>query len=68
MILCIKSITNENLLRELYSALCGDLNSKEIQKRRDTCIHMADSFCCTEETQHCKATMLRLKLILKTYK
>ena len=31
--------------------LCGDLNGKEIQKRRDRCIPMAaDSFCCTAET------------------
>ena len=48
-LLCIKQITNENLLHstgELYSALCGDLNRKEIQKRG----HMADSLCCTTET------------------
>ena len=25
--------------------LDGDLNGKEIQKRRDTCIRMADSLC-----------------------
>ena len=31
---------------------CGDLNGKEIQKRGDTGINicMADSFCCTVET------------------
>ena len=30
--------------------LCGDLNGKEIQKRGDICIHIADSLCCTAET------------------
>ena len=35
--------------------LCGDLSRKEIQgfpwkERRDTCIHAADSLCCTVET------------------
>ena len=40
----MKFLTNENLLlRELYSVLCGDLNGKEIQKRGDICIHIADS-------------------------
>ena len=29
---------------------CGDLNGKEIQKRGDICICIADSFCCTVET------------------
>ena len=38
--------------------LCGNLNEKKIQKRRDVCIHIADSLCCTVAlTQHCKATM-----------
>ena len=36
--------------RELYSVLCGDLNGKEIQKRGDIYIHIADSLCCTAET------------------
>jgi len=31
--------------------LPGDLNGKEIQKkRRDVCIRIADSLCCTVET------------------
>ena len=30
--------------------LCGDLNGKEIQKRGDICICIADSLCCTTET------------------
>ena len=34
--------------RELDSVLCGDLNGEEIQKGGDVC--MADSFCCTVET------------------
>ena len=29
--------------------LCDDLNRKEIQKRGDTCIHIADSLCCIAE-------------------
>ena len=28
----------------------GDLNGKEIQKRGDICIGIADSLCCTAET------------------
>ena len=35
---------------ELYSRLCGDLNGKEIPKREDTRIHVADSLCHTVET------------------
>ena len=30
--------------------LYGDLNEKEIQKRENACIRMADSLCCTAET------------------
>ena len=29
---------------------CGDLNGNEVQKGGDICICMADSFCCTGET------------------
>ena len=36
--------------KELYLTLCGDLNGKGIQKRGDICICMADSPCCTTET------------------
>ena len=51
-LLCIKSITNENLL---YSAgnstlLSADLNGKEIQKRGNICTRSADSLCCPTET------------------
>ena len=35
--------------RELYSVLFGDLNGKEIQKREDMCICIADLPCCTAE-------------------
>jgi len=50
-LLCIIQITNENLLfRELYSVLCGDLNGKEISKRKGKHIHITDSLCCTAET------------------
>ena len=48
---CIKYITNENLLYITgNSVLCGDLNGKEIQKRGDICIHIADALSCTVET------------------
>ena len=53
-LLCIKEITNENRLystgNSLYSILCADLNGKEIQGRVDLCIRVADSLCCTTET------------------
>ena len=29
---------------------CGDLNGNKVQKGGDICICMADSFCCTVET------------------
>ena len=29
---------------------CGDLNGKEVQKGGDIYVYMADSFCCTAET------------------
>ena len=32
--------------------LCGDLNAKEIQGRRDICIHVSDSPCCTAEVNN----------------
>ena len=51
LILCINQITNEDLLYSTgNSVLCGDLNGKEIQKRGDICIRIADSLCCTAET------------------
>ena len=37
--------------RELYSVICGELTGKETQKRRDTCICITDSLCCTAEIQ-----------------
>ena len=52
-LLCIKQITNENLLystgNSICSMLCGGLNGKEIQKQGDICIQTADSPCCTAE-------------------
>ena len=48
---CIKQITNENTLQTqgtLLSTL-GDLNVKEILKRGDIGILLADSLCCTTE-------------------
>ena len=38
------------LYRELYSMLWSELNGKEIQGRGDMYIHVADSLCCTAET------------------
>ena len=35
---------------EFFSMLYGDVNGKEIQKRGDMCIWVADSLCCTMET------------------
>ena len=35
---------------ELYLMHCGDLNGKEIQKGGVIRIGMADSLCCTAET------------------
>ena len=36
--------------RDLYSALCGDLDGKEIQKSGNIRRHTTDSLCCTAET------------------
>ena len=36
--------------QKLDSVLCGDLNGKEIQKRGDMSVDIADSLCCTAET------------------
>ena len=46
-------VSNRKLIR-IYSTaqgtlLCGDLNKKEIQKRGDICIPIANSLCCTAE-------------------
>ena len=51
-LLCMKWITKENLLDNIgnstqYSVVT---NGKEIQEKGDMCIHMADSLCCTAET------------------
>ena len=35
---------------EMGIVLCGNLNGKEIQKRVDICIRIADSLCCTVKT------------------
>ena len=49
---CIKQITKKNLLYSTgnYSVLCDNLNAKEIKKRGDMCMHIADSLYCTAET------------------
>ena len=44
--LIIEKIENENLLCSSgNSMICGDLNGKEIQKRGNTCICVADCIC-----------------------
>ena len=51
-LLCIKQVTNENLLHSTgnYSMLRSDLNGKEIQKGGNICVHITDSLCRTAET------------------
>ena len=51
LILCVKWITDDHTVghRERRSVLCGDLNGAEVQKGGDTCICVADSFCCAVE-------------------
>ena len=51
------------IYRELYSKFCGDLNGKEIQKRGNMCIYVADSLCCTAETNSIvnKYTPIKIK-------
>ena len=36
--------------RELCSMLCGSLDGRGVWERRDTCVCMAESFCCPPET------------------
>ena len=36
--------------QELYFELFGALIGQEVQKRGDICKHIADSFCCTAES------------------
>ena len=69
ILLCIKLITNENLLDSTgNSMLCGDLNGKEIWKREDICVHMTDSLSVEQKlSQHCKETILQQKLIKKEW-
>ena len=44
--------------QELYLMQCGDLNGKEVQKGGDIYVFTANSFSCTVEIQHHKATIL----------
>ena len=49
--------------------LYGDLNGKEIQKKGDIYIYMADSFCCTAENNNIVNQLYsNKKLILKRKK
>jgi len=58
--------------------LCDDLevggggglgtDGREVQEQGGIHILTADSHFCTAETQHCKATILQLKKILKSKK
>ena len=66
--LCIKQITDENLLdRPGNSVLCGDVNGKEIQKRVDIGLHVADLLCCTAETDTLWGFRTLIKNKLKNY-
>ena len=50
-LLCVKQITNKNLLYSIgNSRLWGNLNRKEICKRGDIYVCVADSLCCKAET------------------
>ena len=40
--------------KALHSVLRGHLNGKEIQERGNVCAHIADSLCCTRETNTVK--------------
>ena len=45
--------------------LCGDLNGKEIQKRRGICIRIMNSFCHTAETNiRLKSNYTPIKIFL----
>ena len=49
--------------RELYySALCGDLDGKEIQRREHIYKHRADSTCCTTETLQSSYAPIQINL------
>ena len=51
VVLCINEITTENLLYSTGNFTeCSDLIGKEIQKRGDSGINIADCLCCTAET------------------
>ena len=44
---------------QLCSVFCGSLDRREVWGRTDTCICMAEPFCCASETsQHCQSAML----------
>ena len=49
-------IRTDCIHRELYSVFYGDLNGKEILKRGDTCVSIADSPCFIVHTQHSNYT------------
>ena len=42
--------TNWAIREAHYPVLCGDPNGKKIKKREDVCIYIANSLCCTVET------------------
>ena len=50
----------------ILSMLCGDLSWKEFQKRGDMCIHIADSLCCTVQTNTIvENNYIPIKIVLK---
>ena len=61
-LLCIKQITNENILCSIgnstqYSVMT--YMGKE-SKRVDTCTCVTDSLCCRVETEHCKTKLVKI--------
>ena len=47
-----------------FSVMAYQYMGKESKKRVVVCVCVADSLCCTPETQHCKSTILQLKKVL----
>ena len=72
-LLCVKQIASGSLLYSAGSSaqLCDDLEGwdeggERKPKRKNICVHVADSLCCTAETNHI-ATISQLKKIWKIY-
>ena len=46
----LKRLSDQQWHMELCSMLCGSLDGRGVWGRVDTCIHMAESLCCSPET------------------